>query len=60
MLCQITSYFITLNYIVLYSSLIHSFAAAKALMFEAFQRSLDVDAKHVSMPSKLLETFAIM
>ena len=26
------------------SSLIHSFVAAKALMFEAFQRNLDVDA----------------
>ena len=42
------------------SSLIHSFAAAKALMFQALQRSLDVDAKRVSMLSKLLETSAIM
>ena len=42
------------------SSLIHSFVAAKALMFEAFQRNLDVGAKRVSMLSKLLETFAIM
>ena len=44
-----------------YTSL-HQFIhlAAKALMFQALQRSLDVDAKRVSMLSKLLETSAIM
>ena len=44
-----------------YTSL-HQFihSAAKALMFQALQRSLDVDAKRVSMLSKLLETSAIM